>query len=184
MNTSLLGKLAAVALSVLPLAGCGSAVDAGDVNSEQAALSIPTQTFNFSQSLHFCETVDLGVTHVTVCTPHIGFSGALSVGDYTTYPDTDLPKAMTANLHFSSPIGFTSTLAVGIAGSGICQGLGDYVGVSLDVCMKSVDYVADTSKHTLSFKLKVSINGSAGVDGVGISDTVSLYTTPTITLPY
>jgi hypothetical protein len=179
------GNLVVVALAAFPVSGCGSAVSPDELSGQQSSLSVPTETYNFSESLHFCKKVSYGLGHVTFCTPHIGFSGAVSVGNYTTVAGTGIPEAATVELNFDSPVNKTVTSTVCIGGSNeICEGIGDSTGVSLDGCVKPESYKLDTSGRTVSFKLRLSIKGSAKVSGVGISSEVTLYTTPTLTIPY
>jgi hypothetical protein len=47
-----------------------------------------------------------------------------------------------------------------------------------------VDRELDTGSRQLRFRLKLSVEGSAKVADVGISQEVTLYTTPTITVPH
>ena len=42
----------------------------------------------------------------------------------------------------------------------------------------------NSTTRLYSFKIKLTVKGELEVDGVGVSDTVDLYTTPTISVPF
>ena len=169
------------------MAGCAAASpeEAEDTGAATEALSVPDESFDFSEKLEFCETVDLGITSPKLCSPSVSFAGSVTLGDYG-WTIGDLPASALVTLDMNAPFHLTESVRVGLESDsgGVCFDAVDADGFTLKLCADAVHRSLNTSARKLSFNLKLTVDGSIGVDGVGVSEDVKLYETPTITLSY
>jgi hypothetical protein len=189
MSKNLLAKTGILfsTLTASLLLACGAAPeDVSATDSHTAALSLPTQSYGFSQNLKFCKKVSYGFGKVNICSPSLKFAGSVSLGNFETAADTGIPIGASVVLDMNDPFNSTTTISVGLDSSSndVCYNASKVDGVDLDVCATPVNYSLNTGSHEVSFQLQLAVKGSIKVSGVGISQKVNLYKTPSITVPY
>jgi hypothetical protein len=169
-------------------AGCVAATpeDAEDPGAAAEALSLPDVTYDFSKDLKFCETIDYVFGSTKVCSPSLSFAGSVTLGDYQTFPIIDQPENVLVTLDMNQPFNATTSVRVGLVSSngGVCYNASQVSGVDLKVCADAVNLAVDGTTRVYSFRMKLTVKGAIEVDGVGISETVDLYETPTINVPF
>lgn len=180
-------SLLVLALAVAPvMSGCvaSSPEEAEEIGVADDALSLPSATYGFSESLKFCKKINYVFGSKKVCTPSIRFEGDVTLGEFETFQGIPVSAAVIVDI--DKPFHSETSISVGLeSGDGkVCYNASKVDGIDLSVCAKPVDRVLDTNGRKLSFRLKLSVEGSAKISGVGISQEVALYTTPTITVPY
>ena len=159
---------------------------ADDTGVAAEALSLPTETYSFSKDIKFCETINYLLGSTKICSPGMSFAGSVSIGDYEDYPHTTQPVSALVTVDMNDPFNGSTSLRVGLLSSdgGVCYNASNVSGVDLEVCANAVDLALDATTRVLTFKMKLTVKGELEVEGVGISDTVDLFTTPTVSVPF
>lgn len=135
--------------------------------------------YEFDKKVKFCEGTPLG----KVCTPSLRFEGTLFLDSYTIADG--IPTKAEVGLDLDKPFNTTISRSVGLGEDDgkVCYNASKVDGIDLELCFNAINVEFDWEAKEVSGKIRLSVVGGASVQGVGISEEVNLYTTPTIVLP-
>lgn len=151
------------------------------VSTLVAGMCLVACDYEFDKNVKFCEKIPVVGK---VCTPSIDFEGKLILESVQTVEG--IPVSGTVKLDMDEPFNttITKTLGLGEDDGKVCYNASEVKGVDLKLCMNAIDVEFDYDNRVVSGRVRVQAVGKAKIEGYGISKTVTIFTTPTVFVPF